>query len=147
PLAGVVVVAVWYHQIPMIIQMNTVLYKAREALTDKNGEFVINAEDIEGSAPSMTLRPTFKIFLPGYGSFPRFGQTTPRASDEEVFEGAGSEVELPRVKAGTERLLNYRELNPYEISKDPFTEVPNFMRLINEEARNLGLEPYRPREK
>lgn len=145
PLAGAVVVAIWEREIWQIIQSNTIPYKAREVLTDSNGDFVINARALELFAPPLTLRPHFVIFLPGYGLYPIF-QTAPTGFTGGNFEGEGTLVELPRVK-GKEKRESYDEIDSGGISEDRFKELPNLMRLINQERINLGFEPYRQTEK
>jgi hypothetical protein len=144
PLAGAVVVVYWRRDIPLIIQTNSVPYKAREVLTDKNGEFVINVEDVEKYAPPLTQRPGFVIFFPGYGAFPWF-QSTPRGFTGGFFEGSGGVVELPRLKTRKERLEILDNIDSGILSDDPFKELPQLMRLINQERINLGFQPYGPR--
>ena len=136
PLAGAVVVAIWDRRKVQLFQATTVFYEAREVLTDANGEFVLHAEDIEGSAPAQTLRPTFKIFFPGYGWYPRY-HVTPQGFLGGIFEGAGVTVELPRLKMREERLKAIGGLPPYV----PDEKIPNFLRLMNIEEINLGLKP------
>jgi hypothetical protein len=152
PLEGAVVVAVWNREVVWIFQTNTEFWQAREVLTDSNGEFVLDAEDIELKAPSRTLRPTLVIFYPGYGSFPRFGRVT-RGLVGGNFEGPGSDVELPPLKTVKERIEKL--ISPYELfhsahedlSDAPYKYTPNLVRLINAERVSLGLQPYRSQEK
>ena len=152
PLEGAAVVAVWDRETVWVFQTNTGFWQAREVLTGANGEFVLDAEDIELKAPSRTLRPTFVIFYPGYGSFPRFGRAT-RNLVGGNFEGPGSDVELPRLKTKKERLEKL--ISPYELfhsahedlSDVPYKYTPNLVRLINAERITLELQPYTPKEK
>jgi hypothetical protein len=137
PLKGAVVLAVWEREIPLVIQTNTVFYDAREVLTDGNGEFVVNAEDVEANAPSRTLRPIIVIFLPEYGSFPNY-QTAPKGFIGGVFEGKGAVVELPSLKTRSERLDVIRGLPPILV---PEEKMPNLLRLMNIERSRLGLAP------
>jgi hypothetical protein len=140
-LVGAVVVVYWRRDIPAFIQTNSIHYKAREVLTDKNGEFLINVEDVEKYAPPLTQRPEFVIFLPGYGAFPWF-QTVPTGFIGGYFEGNGGTVELSLLKNRAERLKNQANLYPNGLSDDPFKEIPEFMRLVNLESVSLGLHPY-----
>ncbi|MDO8283342.1 MAG: hypothetical protein Q7U10_12105 [Thermodesulfovibrionia bacterium] len=41
PIEGVVVLGVWYKQIPNVAGSNSIYYDAKETVTDKNGEFRI----------------------------------------------------------------------------------------------------------
>jgi hypothetical protein len=141
PLAGVVLVAVWRRDRIMPLHSRSEHYAAREALTNADGEFVIDADDVERNAPKRTLRPFFTIFLPGYGRYRNEPGPTPR-STLKFFEGAGNTVELPRLKNNEERLMHLRTTSPYDLSETPFTEIPEFMRLINQESVTLGLQPY-----
>lgn len=140
PLAGVVVVAVWRRDRIMPFHSRSEHYAAREALTNADGEFVIDAEDVERNAPKRTLRPFFTIFLPGYGRGRSEPGPTPR-SGMNFFEGVGNTVELLKLKNKEERLAYLRQIDLYGA---PFTEVPEFARLINQERVTLGLEPYSP---
>lgn len=144
PLVGAAVVARWDQVKLHLFGTNTVFWEAREVLTDKNGEFVLNAEDIELNAPAQTLRPTFIIFYPGYGSYPRF-HTTPQGFLGGIFEGKGTTVELPQLKTAKERLEKL--ISPYDLSDAPYKYTPNLMQLINAESVSLGLQPYPPKEK
>jgi hypothetical protein len=140
PLAGVVVVAVWRRDRVRPLQMKSEHYAAREALTNADGEFVIDADDVERNAPKRTRHPFFTIFLPGYGR-PRVPAGTPPTLTRRFYEGPGNTVELPRLKDKEERRMHLRKIDLYGA---PFTEVPEFTRLVNQERVALGLEPYSP---
>jgi len=140
PLAGVVVVAVWRRDRIMPFHSRSEHYAAREALTNADGEFVIDANDMERNAPKRTRHPFFTIFLPGYGR-PRVPAGTPPTLTRRFYEGPGNTVELPQLKTKEERLAHLRKIDLYGA---PFTEVPEFTRLINQERVMLGLEPYSP---
>jgi hypothetical protein len=138
PLASVVVVVVWRRDRIMPFHSRSEHYAAREALTNADGEFVIDADDVERNAPKRTLRPFFTIFLPGYGR-PRAPAGTHTTVTQRYYEGPGTTVELPKLKSKDERLAHLRKIDLYGA---PFTEVPEFTRLINKERVMLGLEPY-----
>ena len=143
PLAGAVVVAIWDRRKVQLFNATTVFYEAREVLTDANGEFILHAEDIEGSAPSQTLRPRFVIFLPGYGPYPAF-QSPLQGVTGQNFEGAGATVELPRLKSREERVRVVGSLPP----SVPDERIPHLIRLMNLERVSLGLQPvHQQREK
>ncbi|MFQ5804254.1 MAG: carboxypeptidase-like regulatory domain-containing protein [Candidatus Methylomirabilales bacterium] len=141
PLVGAVVVAVWSRTVSQIVQSSTFLYEVCEVLTDVKGAFVLHAKQIERHAPPRTWRPTFKIFLRGYGSFPGH-QVAPRGFIGGIFEGAGTTVELPRLKTREERRAHLRGIDPWALTDDPFKDIPHFMRLVNSERASLELEPY-----
>ncbi len=98
PLASVVVVVVWRRDRVMPFHSKSEHYAAREALTNADGEFVIDADDVERNAPKRTLRPFFTIFLPGYGR-PRAPAGTHTTVTHRYYEGPGTTVELPRLKS------------------------------------------------
>ena len=141
PLAGAVVVAAWTRDRIYPFHSVNERYAVREVLTDSEGRFLIDARDVEAHAPRRTLRPDFTILLPGYGSFPSF-QRAPTGFLGDLFEREGTTVELPRLRARKERLDSLRAADPYNLSEDPFKEIPSHTELFNQERRALGLEPY-----
>lgn len=141
PLAGVVVVAVWRRDRIMPLHSRSEHYAAREALTNADGEFVIDADDVERNAPKRTWHPFITIFLPGYGRY-RSPAGTPTTVTQRFFQGPGTTVELPRLEDKEERRMHLRTIGPYGLSEAPFTEIPGFMGLFNQERVALGLEPY-----
>jgi hypothetical protein len=143
PLAGVVVVAVWRRERIMLLHSRSEHYAAREALTNADGEFVIDAADVERDAPKRTLRPFFTIFLPGYGR-PRAPAGTPSNLTQRFYEGPGNTVELPRLKTREERRDYVGRLDPFALSDTPFQEILTFMRLLNQESIAVGLQPLEP---
>lgn len=146
PLAGAVVVARWDRDIAQIVQSTAYLYEVCEVLTDANGEFVLQAEDVERHPPPRTLRPIFVIFFPGYRAYP-FVQQTLQGVTGGNFEGAGATVEMPPLKTREERRKNIQRIYPHGLSDAPFTDLPNFMRLVNSESVSVGLQPYQPQKR
>src|SRR5436309_7570496 len=51
PISGAIVVAVWYIDMPALVQRNQVFFDAMEVLTDTDGYFVVDALQIEQRAP------------------------------------------------------------------------------------------------
>jgi hypothetical protein len=141
PPAGAVVVAAWARDRIYPFHSVNERYAVREVLVNLDGQFVIDARDIEEHAPRRTLRPEFTIFLPGYGSFPSF-QKAPTGFFGDVFEREGTIVELPRLGTRKERLDSLRAADPYNLSEDPFKEIPRHTESFNQERTALGLEPY-----
>jgi hypothetical protein len=137
PLAGAAVVAVWRRDRVMPLGGRSEHYAAREALTDENGDWLIEARDVERAAPRRTWRPFFTIFLPGYGR-PEKLPGTPHT----FYEGAGHTVEMPRLKTRDERRDYLPWLSPSSLSPKPFEEIPRFMELVNAERKALGFTPY-----
>jgi hypothetical protein len=138
PIAGAVVVAIWSRERVEPLITRIVFHAAREVLTGPDGSFVLEAKDIEESAPRRTLPPYFEVFFPGYASLRSliFGR---RGFLQGRFE-TGITVGLPRPTNRKERLDNL--VRPFSFSETPFKDVPHLMRLANQERRSLGLEPY-----
>ena len=146
PLEGAVVVAVWSQKKIYPGHSSTVHYATREAVTDKDGRFVIDAKALEENAPRRTLHPYFVVFYPGYaayGSFP----FVDRVSIQGDFRGSGATIRLPRLRIQKERLRLITSVSPYSLSEDPFKEIPLLIRAWNIEGVSLGLEPYSAPEK
>jgi hypothetical protein len=143
PLAGVVVVFVWRRDRIMPLHSRSEHYAAREALTNTDGDFVIDAEDVERNAPKRTSRPFATIFLPGYGR-PRVPAGTHTTVTHRFYEGPGDTVELPRLHTREERREYVAILDPFALSDAPFKEIPIFMRLLNQESVTVGLQPLEP---
>jgi hypothetical protein len=144
PLVGAVVVARWSRD--RIGPFHSVMehYAVCEALTDADGIFLIDAKEIEAHAPRRTWYPEFLIFMPGYGSYPRF-QKAPRGFTGGVFEGAGVVVELPRLESPKERQRQLLRISPMDYADKPFTEVPQLMKKLDEERVSIGLSPALPK--
>lgn len=145
PLVGAVVVAYWPRD--RIYPFHSVMehYAVREALTGTDGRFVIEAKDIEERAPKRTLHPSFLIFMPGYGSFPRF-QKAPTGFTGGIFESAGAVVELSQLSNPEDRRRHLLRVTPNSFSDKPFKDLPALTYKINEERSALGLSPLMPPE-
>lgn len=141
PIAGAVVVARWTREIIRLLQMPTVGHAVRETLTDADGAWVIGGRDVEEAAPPRLHPPHFVIFVPGYGAFPH-AHTAPRGRMPDIFEGAGATVELPPLRTREDRVKLLLQIYPRGLSQDPFRELPELMRRLNEESMNLGLQPF-----
>jgi len=146
PLVDAVVVALWRRDHVHPFHLVSENYTVREAVTDSDGRFVLNAKDVEESAPRRTYHPEFLIFLPGYGSYPAH-QISPRGFTGGIFEGAGTLVELPRLEGREERRIHLRSISPSSFSEEPFKAIPELMRRVNHERSVVGLNPYLPMEK
>ena len=146
PIVGAVVVARWSRD--RIGPFHSVMehYAVREVLTDADGAFLIEAKAIEERAPKRTRYPEFLIFMPGYGSYPRF-QKAPTGFTGGVFEGAGVLVELQRLESLEDRRRHLLRVNPMNYANEPFTEVPELMKKIDEERVSIGLTPALPKGK
>jgi hypothetical protein len=146
PIQGAVVVAVWRRDKIYPLHSTRVIHAVRETLTDRDGRWRIEARQLEERSPRRALRPSFVIFFPGYGSFPK-AHVAPGGFIGGIFEGKGTTVELRRLTTREERIVHQRWLDPWSLSDAPWREIPEFMRLLSVEDQQLGLEPLLPRER
>lgn len=161
PIEDAVVVVVWYRK--PIVTMNGPQYfhNAFEVLTDAEGKFSITADSgIDWNPLTFVLkRPRIVIFKPGYGPYPvahvspprmiiRNGQEIMLNWDSELLKG--TVVELPELRQRTKGEL-WSFTSPDSLSVPlcrhgkydsidcvPPEWVPNFVRLLNVQQRNVG---------
>jgi hypothetical protein len=151
PLAGAVVLVYWIRNAPGIGHGPAQSFLgAEEALTDDRGEFIVGENPPSNWIP-FTWRslPKFIIFQPGYGYFPRHFATMPPLPPTgfegllKIMEERPVVFELPRLTSREELVDALYLLPPRTIPPD---KIPKLTRLLNVEARQLGLSP-RPEEK
>jgi len=163
PIEGAVVVVYWYQaRMTAIGEENLTLKDIKESLTDKNGQWTITGpkgrmHDLFPYFSTITgihytKEPEFIIFKPGYCSWPK-GFSIEVCKGKMKSEGPGEIMEgkileLPKLKNKEDRLT----VLPSTLSSssdDPQEEIRiqkkqlEFLRLINEERRNLGLSEYK----
>lgn len=163
PIEGAAVVAYWYKaRVTTIGDENLTLKDIKETLTDKNGQWTITGPKgrIHDPFPYFstitgiyyTKEPQFIIFKPGYCSWPK-GFSIEACKGKMKSKGPGQIMEgkileLPKLADRQDRL----KVCPNTISSssdDPREEIKiqkkqlDFLRLINEERRNLGLSEYK----
>lgn len=143
PLAGAVVVALWSRDRVYPFHVVAEHYAVRETVTDSEGRFLLDAKNVEESAPRRTHHPEFLIFQPGYGSYPR-KHVSPRGFTGGIFERSGAVVELPRLVEREDRRKHLWLFGPHSYSDKPSKDLPELMRRINAERIAIGLEPYPP---
>jgi hypothetical protein len=161
PIEGAVVVASWMEETTTPGATHTRLKDVKESITDKKGEWIITGPKGKegGNITSIftlitgtyyTRTPEFIVFKPGYCSWPAGftidacrGKIKP-AGNNKVAEG--DTVELPRLTDKDARQKAAR-VGPSSMSdiladKEKAKKVRNFITLINEEKRFLGLPEY-----
>jgi hypothetical protein len=123
PLQGAVVVVV-YNKTTMGLGAGTIssIIHVREALTDKDGVFLIPSYTTIIQPFSWSSSASFIIFKPGCGTFPRKHAYPPVLSlpEQEIFFSAG---------VGTERLLSVYVADwkyEYRTLKTGIVELPKF---------------------
>ena len=146
PLAGAVVLVYWIRNAPAIGHGPAQSFLgAEEALTDDRGEFIV-AENPPSNWIPFTWRslPNFIIFQPGYGYFPRHFATTPPLPPTgfegllKIMEKQPVVFELPRLTTREDRLFVVDTVNPLVVPRE---QIRNLIRLLNDERRNLHLQP------
>jgi hypothetical protein len=155
PIEGAVVVVYWDKAWQTISGESTELKEVKEILTDKNGEWSIVGPKGKEHDPhpylsfflllSYTREPRFIIFKPMYCSWP--GGFSIAACREKIIPAgtgeimAGKTIELPKLTNREDRL---RAMNPGLVGGEGALEKQKeFIRLLNEERRNLGLSEYK----
>ncbi len=152
PIEGAVVLAVWYKVYASPTGRHHYFFDAIEVLTDNDGQFFIpkfsavNLFPIIGSIEG----PDFTIFKPGYTSFPgpgydyfhKYFPKSPLRVDKhsraELFK-KGVSVELMKLRSKEERLDALPSVSGPFVDNDE--KKRNFIKLINTERKQLGLDP------
>lgn len=131
PIAGAVVLVVWWEAVPTPVQTNQKFYDAREAVTDANGRFEVPRL----SPPFFSFRifdPKISYFAPGYE--PIAEVVTPPEGQPFV---APTVLQMRRLKT-REELLRKRRARPAGVPLEKMTELTKAM---NVETTMLGLKP------
>jgi len=158
PIEGAVVVAEWKTERTTPTATHTNLKDVKECLTDKNGEWSISGP--KGRADELipglslfipyTKEPIFTIFKPGYCSWP-LGFYINACKDKlkpggngKIIEGES--IELPKLTNRENRLEAQRIgssfLTETMVDKERAKKIRNFLHLLNEEKKRLGLDEY-----
>jgi hypothetical protein len=157
PIEGAVVVATWHKARATPHGETSRLKDVKEALTDKNGEWVIEGPKGRWSGnitaiftfltgTYYTRPPEFIIFKPGYCPYGSLVDVCMRKEikpmgHDKIAEGVT--VELPRLTSGEDRVRVIP--HPIDFNGNPrelYKKQREFIRLINEERRNLGLREF-----
>lgn len=151
PIEGAVVLAVWDRNYRTPTGGNSYFYEAKEVLTNKEGRFEIASYTPINLLPLISYieGPYFTIFKPGYGSLSRSGL-------EKYFLGKGVDPKEGEISGKRYRFaLGLIELPPLKTREERLDKLPlgltyydetvkkakNYMRLLNIERRELGLDP------
>lgn len=136
PIAGAVVLVVWWEDVPNPIQQASKFYDTREGVTDANGRFEVPRL----TPPFFTFRirqPQVTYFAPGY--VPHGEVVTP--PDGKPFV-APTVIQMRRLKT-REELLKKSRGYPSGIPEEKMRE---FLKVINIERGMLGLRPEGERQ-
>lgn len=143
PIEGAVVVAIWTREVKHFNVTRDIFKKARETLTDKNGEFSIKSYHHFSLRPLSKLRLKWVIFKPGYASFPQAIPThwhprvKPQRNLDKIFRPY-TVVKLPTLKTKEERRKYLIGPPGHPV---PYKETPLLIEAINVERVTLGFQP------
>ena len=138
PITGAVVLAVWYYDRYALVQTNTAYHDAVEVVTDAQGDFVVDAPEIERRAPRRTRFPIFTIFRPGYLYF-RGWFADPEVMAERQRRPLLGVVDLERV-AGKGRRQRQENLGVPPGGGVPEAKMPKLLRAYAEELEEMKKE-------
>ena len=146
PLEGAAVTVMWMKYPVIILDGVSDFHGAREALTDAEGRFSIDATPPFKWNPfrSLTKRPEIIVYKPGYAPYP--GMYTLDRPDLPPIQSIAEPLYARRpVTIGLPKLATERELrlftSPSLHPRVPYERVPIYMRLIDEQRIRLNLEP------
>ena len=137
PIAGAIVVAVWYEDVYAFVQTNERYYDALEVVTDSQGYFVVDAPNIERRAPRRTKFPVLTIFKPNYTSYEGW-----LARVDELFQRQKKSL------LGTVELESISHLNRQEkisrlplfhpaVREIPVSKVPRYLKALTDYESSL----------
>jgi hypothetical protein len=158
PIAGAVVVVEWKTERTTPTATHTNLKDVKEIVTDENGEWSISGP--KGRADELipglslfipyTKEPIFTIFYPGYCPWPKGFEI--KACKERIKPGGngkiieGETIELPKLRNREDRLeaqgIGSSFLTETMVDKERAKKIRNFLNLLNEEKKRLGLDEY-----
>lgn len=147
PIEGAVVAGVWELNL-LYLKLSDPLPRfcdAKEAVTNKNGEFVVPKASCVHLWPFGRIeRPSFIVFKPGYLAYPPLGASPEEREAKmpgfrEVFKDKNQYniIRLGKPRTREERRLIYSSTG---FSNDKARkQLPILLKLLNEERKNLGL--------
>jgi hypothetical protein len=155
PIEGAAVVAFYYKGLMISLGAGAIstIFKIEEAVTDHEGRFRIPSYTTFLSPWSIGQEVTFIIYKPGYAPLEwptlleyRFsgkekGERSVSYSLKKEIKFRDNVVELPKLETKEDRLKALRSPEGDDVSDYKFQR--QFIRLINEERKYLGLEPYK----
>jgi hypothetical protein len=157
PIEGAAVVIHWVEARATVAGESTRFKDVKEVLTDKDGKWSITGP--EGSQGDdltayftfftgihYTRKPDFIIFKPGYCSYP--AGLSIEACKEIKFTGtgetiAGKTLELPKMQKIINREDRLKAMPAPVAGEGSIQKQKEFLRLLNEESRYLGIPEYK----
>ena len=157
PIEGAVIVAYWYEAWGTPAGETTRLRDVKETMTDRKGEWAIAGPKGRSEYHFFgllffipyTRQPEFVVFKPGYCPWPK-GFSTDACKEKMKSSGEGElwkgkNIELPALTKREDRLrVTLGPIYPSNDKKNKefLRKQIEFLKLINEERRNLDLDEY-----
>ena len=141
PLAGAAVVAVWQEEAAIFGGHGPArdYHDVLEMVTDDQGKFEIPAKThftVFGKILALRLI----VYSPGYAPYPALGTRPHGEALDASYVQKNFVIELPKLRTREERLQHAGR--PVALDhRIPDRDTPNLLRLINQEIRELGLQP------
>ncbi|MGH7795891.1 MAG: hypothetical protein ACREQ2_13540 [Candidatus Binatia bacterium] len=146
PLEGAVVVVVWHTEPRIAMDPPEYFHDAKEALTDAQGKFRLEASPAINWNPFMAIKdPNIVIFKPGYEPFALLRTLTRQGfkSFEDVDQALrkGTTIKLPKLKT-TEQTRKFADASAMGIGDLSVEKVPNLTRLLNIQRKMAGFTSF-----
>jgi len=148
PVAGAAVVAIWTREMPVGPEVTEGDWDVYETLSDANGQFAI-PHRTHFTPFGWILEPTLTVYYPSYapgyaGYYRRDVQVADRPPrDPRDRDRPENYVTIPLKHLTTREERVWKADRPVGTSGLRWEQVPNLMRLINDERRQLGLQLLR----
>ena len=146
PLEGVVVLGVWHTETPSVGGGVMSYYDAREAVTDKNGDFSIPGQGLKVATNLLPMQPI--IFKSGY-AYLQFFWDKESLNDERAcgvnVTWDGRIPVIPLKKLSPEERHNPKSIYssiPGPPIKAPYEKVKFFVKEMNKERIERGFKPF-----
>jgi len=124
-------VAVWYRDVDALVQSNEVYYDAIEVVTDSQGNFIVDAPNIERRAPRNTKFPSFTIFKPGYAYFEGYFASTDDLLNRKNIPLLGT-VELESIGHLSQREQASKRPPDLRVRRIPSERIPMFLEALRQ---------------
>jgi hypothetical protein len=146
PLEGAVVVVIWHTEPRIAMDPPEYFHDAKEALTDAQGNFRLEASPAINWNPLMAIKdPNIVIFQPGYEPFALLRTLTRQGfkSFEDVDQAfqKGATIKLPKLKT-QEEVRKFSGFGDLGIGGVPFDKVSNLLKLLNVQRKIAGLSSH-----
>lgn len=151
PVTGAAVVAIWSREMPVGPEVTEGDWDVYETISDANGQFAI-PHRTHFTPFGWILEPKLKVYYPAYapGYAGYYGRDVPvadRPPREPRDRGRPETYVTIPLRRPTTRAARIHDAGPpIGMEMVQWEQVPNMMRLINEERRQLGLQPFRKPE-